>query len=176
MVEADAADSSQGRDPRLVRTLRASTFLVLLAAMLAGPICQQVLEMRVGYLRGWTMFSGRGLGDMDVNFYQVLDGERRALAWGAMLRDDDRKAKRRREVRHGRDPLSRVILSNRDIGRVARDLCKKLPPGAELHADTRTARKRGWSRVRVFDVDLCSTKGRKALREKPTRRKGARRR
>ena len=124
--------------------------LVVIAALLAGPIGAQFLGIRSTWLRGWRMFAGQGLGMVQ------LDGE----VW---LRDGTRRALRVTDLGEVRPraPKSRLVEPGREDAAL-RDVCRRVEGAKSVIARTRVAVREGWtawvSRKRV-DCPAKRTKG-----------------
>jgi len=146
--------SKKGNVPRAAALSkgRAAVFAVMLAFIVLAPLGRQFLGVKTRHLRAWIMFSGIGLGAMDVRFYQRRPGgfERELDPFEALGQKRPEKIRDRR------------LRGNQAVLKVASRICKRLGSGADLRVRARRATQKGW--VRAFDSErnLCevSTKGR----------------
>ena len=139
---------------------RAAVFVLILAWIVGAPFYRQILGGKNKHARPWVMFSGISVGAMDAKFYeQQADGTRRKLdryeALGAERPKNPRK--RRLKGKHG-------------AWGIARQLCRRLGPDADIRAVVRRATKDGW----VLDYDgeenMCEVAPPKRQRRRGKRR------
>jgi hypothetical protein len=145
MMNATARNSS----PKLSagNVLRVVTMLALVAIIWGGPFYRQVLHGREPWLRPWVMFSGAGLTATELRMWQVLpDGSTRRVDRYELL------APRRDPPPHS---LAHVA-DEAQAQAIARRVCKRLAPGADVRMRFRVATRRGW-RTRIHgDVNWCT--------------------
>lgn len=124
--------------------LRLIIFLSIAAFIVGGPVAEQFFGVRTPALRSWTMFSGIGLGIIDVTFAtRQPDGSLRPLDRFETL-----------GVRRG-GKLKR-IESEEELDTVIRELCALLGPGTDLRVKARQGRRSGWQTIRTDDKNACS--------------------
>jgi len=150
----------KGHEPRALSKERAVVFAVVLAFIVGAPLSRQFLGVQTRHLRAWIMFSGIGLGAMDVRFYERRpNGSERELDPFRALGQ-----KRPKKISDQR------LRGNKAVLRVAQRICKRLGPGADLRVRGRRATQKGWVREFSGERNLCA-----GAAEGPARR-GARRR
>lgn len=130
--------------------LRGVVFAVLAAAMLVGPIHNQILLQHYHPIfKPWRMYYGFGTDLCEVTYVQVAaDGQTRVLDRYALL---------------GFDPWTtaprdvRTLPDGPTIGRVGKQLCEALPARRpEVRATARCASIHGWTPAMDRELDLCS--------------------
>ncbi len=118
---------------------RSLVFAILFLWMAVGPFYSQVLDVQnefTPYIREWIMFSGRGIGFVEVRYFQKMpDGSEQDLDRFELLGFPD--------PRQAPDWLWRIphMVRARNI---AVQLCAKLGPGADVRLVARHATTRGW--------------------------------
>ena len=124
--------------------LRLAIFLGIAAFIVGGPVAEQFFGVRTPALRSWTMFSGIGLGIIDVSFaMRQPDGSFRVIDRFEVL-----------GVRRG-GKLKR-IESEEELDTVVRELCALLGPGTDLRVKARQGRRSGWQTIRTDAKNACA--------------------
>jgi hypothetical protein len=133
------------RGPAALSKWRAAVFAVALAFIVGAPLCRQFLGVKTHHLRAWIMFSGIGLGAMDVRFYERRpDGSESELDPFRVL------GQKRPEKIH-----DQRLRGEQAVVRVARRICRRLGPGTDLRARGRRATQKGWVREFRGEQNLC---------------------
>jgi hypothetical protein len=124
--------------------LRLLIFSGIAAFIVGGPVAEQFFGVRTPALRSWTMFSGIGLGIIDVSFAtRQPDGSLHPLDRFEVL-----------GVRRG-GKLKR-IESEEELDTVVRELCALLGPGTDLRVTARQGRRSGWQTIRTDATNACA--------------------
>jgi hypothetical protein len=150
------------RQPAPLSKGRAAVFAVALAFIVAGPLSRQFLGVKTHHLRAWWMFSGIGIGAMDVRFFErEPNGSESELdPFDALGRKRPKKVRERR------------LKGSKSVLRVASRICKRLGPGADLRVRGRRATRAGWVHDFRGEHNLCdATRDRRTKRGKRERRK-----
>ena len=128
---------------------RGALFLFLTAWIWLGPAYRQVFGGESPYVNRWRMFSGVGLGLLEVKYERELPGgERERLDHYRLL------------GYRGRDDAPRSLSHITDFGvaqRVGMALCRRLSPGSRVYLQARRAVLDGWRLIIDTDGrDLCA--------------------
>jgi hypothetical protein len=127
------------------RRWRLAVFVLITAFMLAGPVTEQLFGLRTAFWRSWTMFSGIGIGLIDVSFAsRNPDGTLTPIDRFRLL-----GAKRGGKLRR--------IESSDELAAVTQRLCTALGPGADLRVTARQATSTGWQVLRTEAQNACAS-------------------
>jgi|GEM_PF-1212040 len=152
-----------------VSVTRLVGFALLSAWIVGGPLYKQVLGGKTRWVRTWVMFGNTGKGAVAARFETVDEaGERSALDHFELLEQprpysfDERPHK-----------SAWMIHSKGQFDKLVKRICRKLGRGADLRAEARIARGRGWKRLENGDRNMCAPKPKP--KPNPKLRRGARR-
>lgn len=139
------SQASERPKPSLEGTTRAVVFVVVLAFMVLGPLSRQFLGVETPHLRAWVMFSGIGLGAMDVRFFERhRDGSNTEL--------DPFAALGKKRPANARD---RRLKGKRAVWRVVRAICERNDFAIDLRVRGRRATPEGWTQDFDGEANLC---------------------
>jgi hypothetical protein len=123
--------------------LRLALFVAIAACMIAGPVIEQVFGNRSPLLRSWTMFSGIGIGLIDISFATRSPD-------GTLVPLD-----RFETLRVPRDGKLRRIEDLNELASIVVDLCTALGLGADLRVKGRQAQRHGWQVFITDEKNVC---------------------
>lgn len=127
------------------RRWRLAVFVLIAAYMLAGPVAEQIFGLRTAFWRSWTMFSGIGIGLIDVSFAsQNPDGTLTPIDRFRLLGAKP-------------DGKLRRIENADELAAVIQRLCTTLGPGADLRVAARQATSTGWQILRTEAQNACAS-------------------
>jgi hypothetical protein len=125
------------------RRLRAIAFWIAAAWFLLSPAVIQVFGVKTRLVQPWRMFSGRGGGICSARYYRGPDGDR-----------IDRYALLGKTRATAPDSFRRI--TNLQQGQaMARTICTKLGPGADVRLELRCADQRRFTTVLDREANLC---------------------
>lgn len=125
------------------RRVRIIIFMAIAAFMLAGPVIEQFVGTRTVFWRSWTMFSGIGIGVIDVSFSTPhRDGSLMPIDRFVAL-DEKRNGKLRR------------IETIEELSSIIERLCTAFGGGADLRVKARQATRDGWRVINRGEQNAC---------------------
>lgn len=139
MSEPTEGDPSKRPQSPVRFWLRAVAFLLVLAWIIGAPLYRQGFKGKNKHARPWIMFSGIALDSVDARFYQRQpDGSDTLLERYEIL-----------GMKRPSTPRSRHIRGRHGTWGIAKQLCNRLAPEADIRVDARRATRHGW----VVDYD-----------------------
>jgi len=139
MTDEHPQSARRGAPRGVAGWTRTAVFALLFGWMVAGPFYYQVLGQRGKlrrYIRPWIMFSLRGIGFVEARFFEHMpDGTLRELDRYALL-----GYRSRADAPQG---IRRIPNQERTYA-LAKKLCRKLGPRADVRVISNMATVRGW--------------------------------
>jgi hypothetical protein len=125
------------------RRLRTIAFWVAAAWILLSPAVIQVFGARTRLVQPWRMFAGRGGGICAARYFRGAEGERidRYALFGT--------------TRATAPDAFRRITNLQQGQAMARQICAKLGPGADVRLELRCADQRRFTTVVDREENLC---------------------
>lgn len=123
--------------------LRVLVVTLLAAYIWLGPVPKQVFDHGHPGLRTWQMFSGAGLESTEVRFWQVRAGEKVPLT-AEDLASAGIPAQKRGQA-----------IDEKNAIAIARRVCQKLGPDADVRFSIRKAKRSGWGKREGGDQNRC---------------------
>jgi hypothetical protein len=110
--------------------LRGVAFAIIALWMIAGPVYTQIFDGSDDVFRPWVMYSGVGLGLMDITFYEQKSG-------GIVKQIDLRST-------FGYSTVHPRLMSKNAVDSLGEDICSLLGKGADVRLVARSATDAGW--------------------------------
>jgi hypothetical protein len=128
-------------------TGRGLVFVLVLAAIVVGPVQMRWLGGPQVGLDGWSMYQDLGVGLLDARFVQrTAAGDEIDLDPRVVLRSEPR-------------PISRKLRGPAELAALARRLCVALGADTDVRAYARMATLAGWSVAASGEHNLCMPPG-----------------
>ncbi len=123
--------------------MRFPLFMVLAGIILLGPVYGHFFATGSHAYIGWKMFSRKATVFCAVDYWEVVEGERRPVDRFALLPKHKSKALRR-------------ITTAKRARKYGREMCKALGPGKDLRLRLKCGERAGWGPETGGERNLCT--------------------
>lgn len=127
-------------------SFRFVVFLFITAFIFLGPAYRQVLGGQEKIFRKWVMWSGQGLGILDIKLYGINGNNKEEfINFKSSLRENysDKQYRRFRKIRTRKELLEVLSL-----------ICQK-SDYSQINMNLRKATRNGWKTIYERKLDLC---------------------